>query len=261
MPYWIGGVCGAVPPESTNCTSYVDGQEADTVAYAMTDTCYSLGVHTDTSPPVGSFIDPNDPKTGLIVDFAGGVGGRSARYTLLCDPTASSTAGPTNVTQEQLGSRQFYNFLWPTPLTCKPPAPTACPAVHNPTPTADQLSFQELEFGALICYNMATTTGTQGCSPHSVPPASAFNDVAPERVDTDQWCSAIASFGGRYATIVAKHVCGFTIWPTQAVLSARNFTYEYAFFFGCVDHISVYTVSRSCKFIYFLAQVHSASGA
>lgn len=78
-----------------------------------------------------------------------------------------------------------------------------------------------LELGALICYNMATTMGSQGCSAHDVPAASVFNDAAPEKVDTDQWCGAIASFGGTYATIVAKHVCGFAIWETEASLYER----------------------------------------
>ena len=61
----------------------------------------------------------------------------------------------------------------------------------------------------------ATTTGTQGCSAHSVPDAAKFNEVAPPVIDTDQWCNAIASFGGKYATIVAKHMCGFAIWDTK----------------------------------------------
>ena len=68
---------------------------------------------------------------------------------------------------------------------------------------------------------MATTTGTQGCSAHSVPDASKFNEVAPAAIDTDQWCQAIASFGGKYATIVAKHVCGFAIWDTHVSMRMR----------------------------------------
>ena len=97
----------------------------------------------------------------------------------------------------------------------------------SPQPTADQLLFQYMEMGALVTYNMATTNGTQGCAAHTVPPVSMFNDVAPPQVNTDQWCRAIASFGGKYATIVAKHVCGFTIWPTEAHIKDRNFSYEY----------------------------------
>ena len=36
---------------------------------------------------------------------------------------------------------------------------------------------------------------------------------------------AIASFGGKYATMVVKHVCGFLIWPSK--VSSGNFTYDY----------------------------------
>ena len=72
--------------------------------------------------------------------------------------------------------------------------------------------------GALVCYNMATADGTQGCAPHHVPNASTFTRAAPAAVDTDGWCRAIQSFGGKYATLVAKHVCGFAIWPTRATL-------------------------------------------
>ena len=78
--------------------------------------------------------------------------------------------------------------------------------------------------GALICYNMATAMGSQGCAAHQVPPAATFTSAAPDVVDTDGWCRAIASFGGKYATIVAKHVCGFAIWETQASLAGKNFT-------------------------------------
>ena len=62
-----------------------------------------------------------------------------------------------------------------------------------PRPTADQLLFQEMELGALVCYNMATTMGSQGCPAHTVPPAATFNDKAPVQVDTDQWCKASGS--------------------------------------------------------------------
>ena len=47
------------------------------------------------------------------------------------------------------------------------------------------------------------------------PPAATFNDLVPTAADTDQWCQAIASFGGRWATLVAKHECGFALWPTK----------------------------------------------
>jgi hypothetical protein len=63
-----------------------------------------------------------------------------------------------------------------------------------------------MEVGALICYNMATAMGGQGCPAHTVPPASTFTDAAPELVDTDQWCKAIASFGGKQVhRLFARH--------------------------------------------------------
>ena len=113
-----------------------------------------------------------------------------------------------------------------------------------------------------VCYNMATANHTQGCAAKTVPPASIFLDNTPTKADTDQWCQvenayllrhirlklivlprqardrhrgsaqnkclfsqAIASFGGKYATMVVKHVCGFLIWPSKA--SSGNFTYDY----------------------------------
>lgn len=63
-------------------------------------------------------------------------------------------------------------------------------------------------------------------------------------MDTDQWCQAIASFGGKYATIVAKHVCGFTIWPTAAALPARNMTYDYTV---PADRDILAAFAKSCK--------------
>eukprot|EP00041_Stephanoeca_diplocostata_P026594 m.719691 g.719691 ORF g.719691 m.719691 type:complete len:561 (+) comp23001_c0_seq25:851-2533(+) len=158
-----------------------------------------------------------------------GVGGRSVRYDLVCNATLPAHAGPTVVAENQGGPYE-YLVTWQTPLACVTAAAPSesCSQDDTPQPTPDQLRFQEMEIGALVCYNMATTTGSQGCSAHSVPPVSAFTDVAPTKVNTDQWCAAIASFGAKYATLVAKHVCGFAIWPTKAGLPARNWTYMYS---------------------------------
>eukprot|EP00940_MAST-03C_sp_MAST-3C-sp2_P002652 g2652.t1 len=96
-----------------------------------------------------------------------------------------------------------------------------------PKPTPDQLLYQSMEAGALISYNMATAAKTQGCGyPDVAPPeASVFNGNLPEKIDTDQWCEAVKSFGGKYATLVAKHLCGFTLWPSAA--RTGNFSYDY----------------------------------
>eukprot|EP00729_Bicosta_minor_P010054 gene10054-18971_t len=192
MNYFVTNPCQNVTQADTNCTSYSGGDSAGSPAYAEAGAsdgeCYALGHLGDAMPP--TLIDETDPGKGVVLEYSGGVGGRRVQFILTCDPTVDPLAGP----EAAVGKSMVL------------PA-AQCPAAATlPVPTKDQLAFQELELGALICYNMATTMGSQGCSAHNVPAASVFNDAAPEKVDTDQWCGAIASFGGTYATIVAKHV-------------------------------------------------------
>lgn len=96
-------------------------------------------------------------------------------------------------------------------------------------PTKQQLDFQDREMGVLIHFNMATYIDQDGCnsSPTLVPERSLFD---PEQLNTDQWMDAIKSFGGKYATLVAKHNCGFTTWPTKVSfkdLAGETVDYNY----------------------------------
>ena len=81
-------------------------------------------------------------------------------------------------------------------------------------PTKEQLAFQDREMGVLIHFNMATYLDIDGCNsdPSLVPKRSLFD---PEQLDTDQWMSSVKDFGGTFATLVAKHNCGFTTWPSD----------------------------------------------
>lgn len=81
-------------------------------------------------------------------------------------------------------------------------------------PTAEQLAFQDKEIGVLIHYNIATYIGIDGCNgvPSLVPNQDLFD---PTLINTDQWMESITALGGKYATLVAKHNCGFTIWPSK----------------------------------------------
>eukprot|EP00948_MAST-09A_sp_MAST-9A-sp1_P002232 g2232.t1 len=97
-----------------------------------------------------------------------------------------------------------------------------------PKPTDDILSYQYMEMGGMVTFNMATTAGTQGCSGNSVPDLSSFNDHVPlDNINTDQWCEAIASFGGKYTILVAKHLCGFTLWDGRVKTKGENETFVY----------------------------------
>ena len=110
-----------------------------------------------------------------------------------------------------------------------------CGAVFSalPKPTAPQLAFQEMELGALIHFNMATYN--RSCSDgksspprrrrHALQPLAADlladpdpNTFNPVKLDTDQWTRSMVAFGAKFATLVAKHNCGFVLWPSNATL-------------------------------------------
>eukprot|EP00039_Didymoeca_costata_P003983 m.70841 g.70841 ORF g.70841 m.70841 type:complete len:699 (+) comp12173_c0_seq1:61-2157(+) len=225
MPYFVTAPCHNLTAQQTNCTSFNNGDDASPVFAYSQGICYALGHLSDVQI---SPLDMTNASAGVLVTYGNGVGDRAVQYVLSCDESVSPTAGPTHAIGDLGGDLTLYQIIWPTPHACNPvKLPAAACSGSIPKPTPDQLLFQEMELGALICYNMATTAGLQGCHPHTLPASSVFTNAAPKKPDTDQWCKAIASFGGKYATIVAKHVCGFAIWPTKARLPAINFTYEY----------------------------------
>lgn len=90
-------------------------------------------------------------------------------------------------------------------------------------PTQDQLDFQDREMGMLIHFEIATYLSIDGCNgvPGLVPDPALFD---PALLSTDQWMASIVSSGARYATLVAKHNCGFTTWPSQVAFETRDGT-------------------------------------
>ena len=92
-------------------------------------------------------------------------------------------------------------------------------------PTKDQLDFQDKEFGILIHFEVATYLDIKydGCNSVSslVPNATLFDPVL---LNTDQWMDAVTSLGAKYATLAAKHNCGFTTWPSNVTFQTRDNT-------------------------------------
>ena len=88
-------------------------------------------------------------------------------------------------------------------------------------PTKEQLAFQDKEIGMLIHFNMATYLNIDGCNdvPWLVPDQSLFD---PTLLNTDQWMDTITALGAKYATLVAKHYRGFTIWPSKVDFETRE---------------------------------------
>ncbi|KUJ24663.1 glycoside hydrolase family 29 protein [Mollisia scopiformis] len=90
-------------------------------------------------------------------------------------------------------------------------------------PTKDQLAFQDREYGVLIHFEMGTYLDIDGCNnvPSLVPDLTLFD---PALLNTDQWMDSITALGAKYATLVAKHNCGFTTWPSQVKFQTRDNT-------------------------------------
>ena len=94
-------------------------------------------------------------------------------------------------------------------------------------PTKEQLDFQDKEIGVLIHFNIATYISIDGCNnvPTLVPNQTLFD---PTLINTDQWMDTITNLGAKYATLVAKHNCGFTTWPSNVTFqTADNETIKY----------------------------------
>ncbi|XP_062507751.1 uncharacterized protein LOC134184152 isoform X2 [Corticium candelabrum] len=95
-----------------------------------------------------------------------------------------------------------------------------------PLPTPPQLEWSSWELGALVTYNMATYVAGDGCEfpGKGVPPPSLFS---PSKINTDQWAAAFQAFGAKYAVLVAKHNCGFALWPSKVHFPEFKFVYNY----------------------------------
>lgn len=88
-------------------------------------------------------------------------------------------------------------------------------------PTKEQLDFQDKEIGVLIHFNIATYLDIDGCNnvPSLVPNTSLFD---PASLNTDQWMESITNLGAKYATLTAKHNCGFTLWPSDVKFPTKD---------------------------------------
>lgn len=88
-------------------------------------------------------------------------------------------------------------------------------------PSASQLHWHSLEVGAMFTWNLQTLCSpvkggrTQKCQAAGWLPtddeAAAWD---PSALDTDEWARVAASFGAKYAVLVADHFSGFALWET-----------------------------------------------
>lgn len=83
------------------------------------------------------------------------------------------------------------------------------PAPYGPTPAADQIQWHETEFYSIIHLSLNTYTGQQwGYGNESV---ALFN---PSNFSANAIASVCQAAGMKGINVVAKHHCGFCIWPS-----------------------------------------------
>ncbi|WP_303919291.1 alpha-L-fucosidase [Draconibacterium sediminis] len=92
------------------------------------------------------------------------------------------------------------------------------PAPIGPTPSENQMRWQEMEYYAFIHFSLNTYTDQSwGFGDEDV---SLFN---PEKLDTRQWARICKEAGMKGIIVTAKHHCGFCLWPTETTeYSVKN---------------------------------------
>ena len=77
-------------------------------------------------------------------------------------------------------------------------------------PSPQQVAWQDLEMGGLVCFGLNTFTDKEW-GDGTVDPG-VFD---PLNLDTDQWAQTAKAAGLTYLVLVAKHHDGFCLWPTK----------------------------------------------
>ena len=83
-------------------------------------------------------------------------------------------------------------------------------SAQPPKPTAEQLAFQDLEFGMFVHYSIDAYT-ERGLR-QGMTPTSAFD---PAELDVEQWVLTAKDMGACFMVLTARHEQGFCLWPTK----------------------------------------------
>ncbi|MEO8616189.1 MAG: alpha-L-fucosidase, partial [Luteolibacter sp.] len=84
------------------------------------------------------------------------------------------------------------------------------PAPFGPVPSANQMKWQEMEYYAFIHFSLNTYTDQSwGFGDEDI---KTFN---PKKLDAREWVRVCKESGMTGVIIVAKHHCGFCLWPSK----------------------------------------------
>ena len=124
----------------------------------------------------------------------------------------------------------------PVPFAVSARNALALAGTPHAIPTADQLAWQDLEFGMFV--HFAPNTWQNREYDDLSTPLSAIN---PD-IDTDNWAQCAVNLGARYIVFVAKHAGGFCMWQTATTpYSVGHTPWEH----GRGDVLS--NISASCR--------------
>ena len=96
------------------------------------------------------------------------------------------------------------------------------PQRSYPTPSRQQLEWQQLETYAFIHFGLNTFNDMEWGYGNT--PASTFN---PQQIDCEQWVLTLKNCGMKGVILTAKHHDGFCLWPTETTdYSIKNSPYK-----------------------------------
>lgn len=84
------------------------------------------------------------------------------------------------------------------------------PAPIGPTPTENQMRWQEMEYYSFLHYSLNTYTDQSWGYGNESP--NLFN---PQKLDCRQWARVCKEAGMKGIILTAKHHCGFCLWPSK----------------------------------------------
>lgn len=84
-------------------------------------------------------------------------------------------------------------------------------AVHLARPSTNQIDWQEQERTLFVCFGIATYEGRE----YDADGQTDLTKIDPKDFDADAICLAAKSWGAKQVLLVASHVGGFCLWPTE----------------------------------------------
>ena len=85
-----------------------------------------------------------------------------------------------------------------------------------PTPSKQQLAWQEAELGVVFHYDLHVFDGKKyGQGGNRINPVPDYQIFNPKNLDTDQWIRSAKAAGAKFAILTATHETGFALYQSD----------------------------------------------